>query len=176
MMTQENEFGYYADKDLQVLEMSYVGDRISMVAVLPAKVDGINELEETFSSAKLNHRIAGLQKTRLQVWFPKFKMTSEFDLGDALETLGMKDAFSPTLADFSGMDGTRNLYISAVIHKAFVEVNEEGAATAIGIKATAFAPPPQFVADHPFLFFIRDRKTGSILFMGRVASPASPAE
>jgi serpin B len=102
-------------------------------------------------------------------------MTSEFSLSQQLQTLGMKKAFGD--ADFSGMDGTKRLYISAVLHKAFVEVNEEGteaaAATAVVLSFKSARRYPSFRADHPFLFLIRDKATGSILFLGRYAEPPS---
>jgi len=105
---------------------------------------------------------------------PRFKVTGAFELSQALISLGMVDAFGR--ADFSGMDGTQSLFISAVVHQAFVEVNEEGAeaaaATAVILARGLPAPAPVFRADHPFLFLLRDRRTGGILFMGRVADPA----
>jgi len=112
------------------------------------------------------------------VAMPKFKMTSKFSMADVLRTMGMTDAFTSD-ADFSGMTGRRDLFLSAVIHQAYVDVNEKGteaaAATAIGIKATAMLPdqPPVFRADHPFLFLIRDKASGGILFLGRVMNPQS---
>jgi serpin B len=109
------------------------------------------------------------------VAFPKFTFTSEFSLADTLAAMGMPDAFS-SAADFSGMDGTKTLYVSAVVHKAFVDVNEEGteaaAATGVGISRTSLPQrTPVFRADRPFLFLIRDRRSGSVLFLGRVADP-----
>jgi serpin B len=108
---------------------------------------------------------------------PKFKMTCEFSLADTLKEMGMPMAFGGQ-ADFSGMNGKQDLYISAVIHKAFVDVNEEGteaaAATAVVVERKSAAPVQTiFYADHPFLFLIRDSRTGAILFMGRLASPES---
>jgi serpin B len=112
--------------------------------------------------------------------FPRFTMTQQFELSRALSAMGMPQAFADS-ADFSGMDGKPDFTISAAIHKAYVDVNEQGteaaAATAIIFRATAMrqelpAPPPiVFRADHPFLFLIRDTKTGAILFLGRVADP-----
>ncbi|MCX7009448.1 MAG: serpin family protein, partial [Kiritimatiellaeota bacterium] len=114
------------------------------------------------------------------VFLPKFKMTAKFELSRIMATLGMKDAFTGN-ADFSGMDGQRDLAISAILHKAFVDVNEEGteaaAATAVVMKAMAMLepePPAVLRADHPFLFLIRERSTGSILFLGRIADPTQP--
>lgn len=110
------------------------------------------------------------------VTLPKFKMTAEFNLCAALKKLGMKDDFTEGKADFSGMDGSRNLYIYAVVHKAFVDVNEEGteaaAATAVVIHTRSAPRYPRFRADHPFQFLIRDKATGSILFMGRYSAPS----
>jgi len=119
-----------------------------------------------------------LGKRKVIVSVPKFRMTSQFSLADVLKSMGMKDAFSGK-ADFSGMTGVRDLYISAVIHKAFVDVNEEGteaaAATAVVMRIIAIGPKeiPVFRADHPFLFLIRDNKAGSILFIGRAMNPAA---
>ncbi len=110
---------------------------------------------------------------------PKFRMTLEYTLNKPLEAMGMKDAFDLRAVDFSGMDGKRDLFISTVVHKAFVDVNEEGteaaAATGGGLGLGPAPPPPRppvvFRADHPFLFFIRHEKTKAILFMGRVGDP-----
>lgn len=114
------------------------------------------------------------REMEVMVQLPKFKLEAEFYLGNTLASLGMPLAFS-TQADFSGMDDSRNLFIDEVIHKAFVEVNEEGAeaaaATAVGIRTTSM--PPQFIADHPFLFLIRENSTGTILFIGRVMNPST---
>jgi serpin B len=111
------------------------------------------------------------------VYIPKFKLSSGFSLGRTLSAMGMPDAFQEGVADFSGMESSRDLRISAVIHKAFVEVNEEGteaaAATAVVMKGRgiSFAPTPTFRADHPFIFLIRDNRSGSILFLGRMVDP-----
>jgi serpin B len=109
---------------------------------------------------------------------PKFKMTSKFNLGSVLRAMGMTAAFSRN-ADFSGMTGNRDLFISAVVHQAYVDVNEEGteaaAATGVVMKLTSAGPEriPIFRADHPFIFLIRDKASGSILFLGRVMNPQS---
>jgi serpin B len=111
---------------------------------------------------------------------PKFKVTQQFELGSTLSAMGMPQAFT-SRADFSGMTGHRDFAISEVIHKAYIDVNEEGteaaAATAVTMRAMAMparqAPPPVFRADHPFIFMIRDNRSASILFMGRMADPRS---
>lgn len=177
MMTLREEFGYADLDSLQILEMPYVGKGLSMVVLLPRKVDGMRELEGDLTPEKLKEWRSVLRRKEVVVFLPRFKMTSMFRLDETLAALGMRDAFSPARADFSGMDGRKGwLYIGVVLHKAFVEVNEEGteaaAATAVGMRATAMpAPPPEFRADRPFLFLIVEKETGSILFMGRVIDP-----
>ncbi len=190
MMYQKGNFGYYQDADVQVLEMPYKGDKVSMFVLLPNQGGGqtfrrptnppaqkktLADIEKMLSPAKLSEWIGKVRQTKIDTWFPKFKMTSEFSLSQQLQALGMKKAFGD--ADFSGMDGTKRLYISAVLHKAFVEVNEEGteaaAATAVVIQSRSARRYPSFRADHPFLFLIRDKATGSILFLGRYAEPPS---
>ena len=190
MMYQKGNFGHYQDADVQVLEMPYKGDKVSMFVLLPnqgggqpfrrptnspAKKKTLTDLEKILSPAKLSGWIGKVRRTKINTWFPKFKMTSEFSLSQQLQALGMKKAFGD--ADFSGMDGTKKLYIAAVLHKAFVEVNEEGteaaAATAVVIRTRSARRYPSFRADHPFLFLIRDKATGSILFLGRYAEPPS---
>jgi serpin B len=175
MMNQTGNFGYMETDTIQILEMPYVGNGLSMVILLPRKPDGVEDLEKELTSDNLAGWLTKLRKREVQVFVPKFKMTSEFSLGDTLSAMGMPDAFS-TKADFSGMTGSRDLFISAVVHKAYVDVYEEGteaaAATGVGMKLTSIAPPPPvFRADHPFIFLIRDNQTGSILFLGRCANP-----
>ena len=119
-----------------------------------------------------------MKQQRVEIFLPRFKLESGIDLNDALANLGMPDAFGPQ-SDFSGMDGSKWLYISGVYHKAWGEVNEEGteaaAATAVAVEGRAISkpppPPPIFRADHPFVFFIRDTRSGCMLFLGRFAEP-----
>jgi serpin B len=120
--------------------------------------------------------VGKLHRREVEVALPRFKTTAEFSLKDTLVAMGMTDAFDAGRADFSGMTGTKDLFISRVVHKAFVDVNEEGteaaAATAVVMERMAMPePPPVFRADHPFLFLIRDTKTGAILFLGRILDP-----
>jgi serpin B len=176
LMTQKGDFSYGKNEDMQLLALPYVGDNLSMLVLLPNEVDGLSKLETTLTEDTLASWLPLLRKREVRVFLPKFTMTSEFNLGKILAAMGMPDAFTPQ-ADFSGMTGNRDLYINAVIHKAFVDVNEEGteaaAATAVTMKFTsAGTPPPEFRADHPFLFLIRHNPSGSILFLGRVADPA----
>jgi serpin B len=176
MMYQKNTFNYYENDDLQLLEMPYKGNTISMVIILP-KVGKFKTVENMMDEKKLQEWLKNAIKTKVKVYIPRFKFTQRFDLSKNLSDMGMKDAFSPAAADFSGINGEKNdLYITSVIHKAFVEVNEEGteaaAATAIVMDTKALLIEELvFKADHPFIFLIRDKETGSILFMGRVMDP-----
>ncbi|MHC4506602.1 MAG: serpin family protein, partial [Planctomycetota bacterium] len=180
MMYRRGGFWYGQFDGLQVLELPYRGGDISMVVLLPAEHDGLPELEETLTPARLRAWLGRLRWREVDVYLPKFEMTSGFELARTLAEMGMPDAFVYRKADLSGMDGTRELFVSHVLHKAFVDVNEEGteaAAATAAVMKLASRPsgreriPPVFRADRPFLFLIRDRRTGSILFMGRVMNP-----
>jgi serpin B len=177
MMTQSHEFRYAESDNLQILELPYTGDDLSMVVLLPRGRDGLASLEAALTVQDLGKWTRNLRDTEVQVSLPRFEITFPTRLDEALTSMGMVDAFSLDRANFAGMDGHENcLYVAAVFHKAFVAVNEEGteaaAATAVVMKARAMpAPPPVFRADHPFVFFIRENSTGSILFLGRVANP-----
>lgn len=177
MMSLRHEFKYMENDTLKILELPYIGDDLSMVVLLPAKVDGLPRLEAVLSKEKLNAWIGSLSPREVFVFLPKFKITSQFSLGKTLISMGMSDPFCAK-ADFSGIDGTKDLFISAVIHKAFVDVGEEGteaaAATAVVMRLTSAAPSacPVFLADHPFIFLIRDNRTGGILFIGRIINPS----
>jgi serpin B len=176
MMNQTAEFGYLETESFQGLELPYVDDELSMIIFLPKEIDCLDEFEKTLTVENLSKWLNKLYKCEVVVSVPKFKMTSEFDLASVLKSMGMTDAFSSN-ANFSGINGQRDLFISAVIHKAYVDVNEEGteaaAATAVTMKLTSVMPGriPVFKADHPFLFLIRDNDSGSILFIGRVMNP-----
>jgi serpin B len=175
MMHRTGDYKLFGDESLQALELPYLGDGVSMVVLLPRKADGLADLEKSFSAEKLAGWMENARyEDDVRVTLPKFTTTSRFDLGDALKKLGMTDAFDMAKADFSGLTEKEKLAITKVIHKAFVQVDEEGtkaaAATAVVI-AKPSPPPPSFTADHPFAFVIRDTKTGGILFMGRIADP-----
>ena len=178
MMKQQETFGYAEHEDLQILQMPYAGDEMSMLVLLPKNMDGLANLQSVLSKENLEKWIKSIRKKEVLVFLPKFKVTSQFRLDEALASMGMTDAFSPEKADLSGIDGEpHRLYIGAVIHKAFVDVNEEGteaaASTAVGFALASMPEPvPTFRADHPFIFMIRDNNTGSILFMGRIVDPA----
>ena len=148
-----------------------------MIVLLPDRKSSLEALEKTLNVKTVAGALGKLRKQKVVVGLPKFKTTWRTELRGVLMSMGMVDAFGRK-ADFSGMTGTRDLFISKVIHQAFVSVDEEGteaaAATAVVMKGTAAGPRyPVFRADRPFVFLIRDRKTGSILFLGRVANPKS---
>jgi serpin B len=175
MMTQKHEFRYGESAGLQVLELPYSGADLSMIVLLPKETDGLAKLEESLTAENLGGWTRSLWETEVAVFLPRFEMTFPFRLDDTLKSMGMRDAFSEK-ADFSGMDGGKELYIGAVLHKAFVAVNEEGteaaAATAIAMRAKGLPwSQPVIRADHPFVFLVRENSTGSILFLGRVANP-----
>jgi serpin B len=175
MMGQKGRFAHGETRDLQVLEMPYVGNDVSMVVLLPRKPDGLPALEKSLKPAALEGWLGGLREQSLDVYLPRFKVTSEFDLRRSLSALGMEEAFTRQ-ADFSGMDGKKDLYLSAVVHKAFVKVTEKGteaaAATGVAIASRSIERKArEFRADRPFLFLLRDRRSGSILFLGRLSNP-----
>ena len=174
MMYQIGPFGYWEDKDLQVLEMPYKGHQLSMIVLLPKKIDGLPQLEEKLNSENLKIWTSQLCPQRVETWLPKFRITYNLRLDETLKKMGMVDAFGDN-ADFSGMDGTDVLFISAVFHKAFIDLNEEGteaaATTFTHIVGQSKTSRPRFRADHPFVFLIKENQTGSILFLGRVIDP-----
>ena len=187
MMRQKKKFRWLNEDGFQILEMPYKGIRvfgslehISMIIFLPEKKDGINDLEISLTNEKLEHYLEKLLKIwekQIDVIFPKFKVETEYELKKILYNLGMTSAFSDG-ADFSGMAEDPPRFISQIIHKAFVEVNERGteaaAVTAIRMLGSAIGQtinPPEFRADHPFIFLLIDSYTRNILFIGRVMNP-----
>jgi serpin B len=176
---QDAMFNYAETGGMQVLEMPYThssGKELSMVVILPEGNESLASAEGFLSGNGLSDLKSKLSSQRVMVYFPKFKLETDYNLAGDLKAMGMPLAFSDD-ADFSGMDGTRDLVISDVVHKAYIDVNEEGteAAAATGAVFTTKSifqePVPVFRADHPFVFFIQDRDTGTILFMGRVINP-----
>jgi serpin B len=176
-MNQTSHFGYAETPAAQILEMRYAGTGFAFDVVLPKTAGGLAEVEKSLSSANLGAWFSSLGARNVQVSLPKFRAESEFSLRKALSTLGMPTAFTEQ-ADFSGIDPKGKLAISEVVHKAFVDVSEKGteaaAATGITMRATAMRmpePPVVFKADHPFLFLIRDTRSGAVLFIGRLMNP-----
>jgi serpin B len=178
MMRQIEYFSYAETDDGQILELPYVGGDLSMVVVLPKQTDGLPKLEQTTMAGRLDEWIAGFESRRVEVFLPKFKIAWQLPLTDPLKSMGMASAFKDD-ADFSGMSSVEHIKLSAVIHAAFVDVDEEGteaaAATAVMLDGASKPPgedkPTVFNADHPFMFLIRDVRSGAILFLGRLANP-----
>ncbi|HTK73708.1 MAG TPA: serpin family protein [Gemmataceae bacterium] len=176
LMHQESEFRYAEGDGYQVLELSYKGGDLGMDIVLPRKPDGLPAIEKQVSADVLAKWLAAGRDRPVRVWLPRFRIEAASSPADALRGLGMKAAFDPQAADFSGLVGER-LSLTRVAHRAFVEVTEEGtvaaAVSGIGGNLPAPVPPPpvDFRADRPFLFLIRDLKHGTILFLGRLTNP-----
>lgn len=178
LMQQKGEFFRYLEQaNLQILELPYGGESKSMLVLLPRNPDGLPALEKKLDAKTLAGWLDKLSHRNVEVTLPRFTLTCAFSLNDALAALGMRDAFDDSgAADFSGVDGNRDMYLGAVLHKAFVDVNEEGseAAAATGVAFGGIDEPEKpavFRADHPFLFLIRDDRSGSVLFLGRVTNP-----
>jgi serpin B len=176
MMHQKEHFRLTEEEGFQALELPYAGGQATMLVILPRTSDGLAKVEASLDPAALERTLANAKQANVDVFLPKFKIETEFILSQVLKELGMPLAFSDK-ADFSGVSGSPGLAISEVIHKAYVDVNEKGteaaAATAVIMRALAIQVGPEatFKADHPFIFIIRDARSGTILFQGRVTNP-----
>jgi serpin B len=177
MMHQTESYGVAIRDGYRAIDLPYLSGNASMLILLPD--EGEFEAVEVGLSPEMIQDLAGsLTYGPVILTLPGFSTTSSFSLNDALIGLGMPDAFDPDQADFSGMDGARDLYISDVLHKAFVSVDEQGteaaAATAVimGVTSAPADEPITFTVDRPFLYLIRDDLTGTILFLGRLVNPA----
>ncbi|KGL93449.1 Serpin B6 [Charadrius vociferus] len=183
MMFKKDRFNmtYIGDFKTKILELPYVGNELSMIILLPDAIKdestGLESLERELTYEKLIDWINPemMDCTEVRVSLPRFKLEEDYDLKPLLSSMGMPDAFDVRKADFSGISAGNELVLSEVVHKSFVEVNEEGteaaAATAGVMMMRCAMIVPEFTADHPFLFFIRHNKTSSILFCGRFCSP-----
>lgn len=178
-MNNTGRYNFSETSDVKVIELPYKGSTASMLIFLPVDKDGLADLEKKFNYKFYTEAAASLQMADVALSMPKFTTDFQFKLGDILANMGMPIAFSTMSADFSGMTGKKDLYISEVFHQAFVKVDETGteaaAATAVVMARGAPRKPEIkfFIADHPFIFLIRDNATGSILFMGRLTKPAT---
>jgi len=175
-MSKDLFIPYASGSGYQAVELPYAGDTAAMDIIVPDS-GRFNEFELSLDDSQLNEILSGLQSSSVILSLPKFTFSSDFNLSDALSLLGMPVAFDPDAADFSGMTGSRDLFISDVVHKAFVAVDEEGteAAAATGVVMNVTSMPAFQVTlnvDRPFIFLIRDLQTGQILFIGRVLNPA----
>ncbi|XP_021494417.1 serpin B4-like [Meriones unguiculatus] len=179
MMTQKNDFNFNSLEDVQakIVEIPYKGKGLSMFVLLPNEIDGLKKLEEKLTADKLIEWTSpqNMDMIELYLSLPRFKVEEKYDLPTPLENMGMPDAFNPQKADFSGLSSTHGLVVSSVVHKSFVEVNEEGteatAATGVEVSLTSAGITEDFTCNHPFLYFIKDNKTNSILFFGRMSCP-----
>jgi serpin B len=176
MMTHQANYAYLAGQGFQAIGLPYRGG-VSMLAILP-DAGQLAAFEAGLDEARLQSIVDGLANRQVLLTMPKFEYHSDsISLRDQLIALGMADAFDPDAADFSGMDGKRDLFIGNGFHKAMVRVDEEGteaaAATAVNMQATSalIDPPLTLALDRPFVYLIRDDATGALLFMGRVANP-----
>jgi serpin B len=171
-------YGAHPQLHFQIVELPYAEEGFTMVVMLPDRTKSSSQ--ELESKLTLSH-LLNVQKDssmgffEVNIWLPKFKLEETLDLNRALTKLGIVDLFTQNVADLSGMDGTKELYVSNILHKAFIEVNEEGseAAAATGTTTTRIGVSKSFDfrADHPFLFFIRHNDTNAIVFMGRLMRP-----
>jgi len=176
MMHQTTNYGYATSDDVQLVELPYDGGKLSMVILLPDE-GSFEAFEADLTAERIDALLSELSYRRVALEMPKFEFESEFGLTDTLREMGMPIAFSSD-ANFSGMTGDRDLFITDVVHKAFVSVDEEGteaaAATAVMMGRTSLPEEPVEVSlDRPFLFGIRDRETGALLFFGRMMEPSS---
>ncbi len=180
-MHQKKRFKLIENDDFQAISLPYKGNLMSMVVLLPRNIDGLASLEKKLSVENLGewlNKIDSSPARNTDLYLPKFKFETDYNLVPACAALGIKDAFDASAADFSGMGWPKGkLWISQIKHKAFVEVNEEGteaaAVTAVEMATKSISMDPVFRADHPFIFIIRENATGSILFMGRMSDPGS---
>jgi len=173
MNPEEGKFNYAETEDLQILELPYKGDKISMLILLPT--EDLDAIESVLTAEKLNEYKSQMKETKIDsISLPKFEFDTKYFMKNTLISLGMPTAFLSN-ADFSGMTDKKNLYISNVIHQAYVGVDEEGteaaAATAVIMYESLVMPTNVFRADHPFVFLIQEKNTGNILFLGRVVDP-----
>jgi len=171
--------GELFDHDARILEIPYRGKKLSMFIVLPNKVDGLAELESKLVSHNvLEAMYVNMWTAKMKIAIPKFTIQTELQLSETFKQLGMADLFDEKAADLSGISGKKDLVVSDVFHKTFIEVNEEGteAAAATGMvmmtRMMIVEPPRPFIADHPFLYLIRDNSSKMVLFTGRVANPS----
>jgi serpin B len=179
-MHQTASCSYAETPDLQIIELPYRGQTITCVVLLPRKADGLAQLESALSAEQLDKWCRSLAAKEVEVALPRLEFSSRLDLKEPLRRLGMTDAFTDA-ADFSGMTGTKELYVDAVLHQAALRVDEAGteaaAATAVKMEPKSAPPlnPVVFRADHPFVLLLRDARTGTILFIGRVVNPTGMA-
>lgn len=180
-MKLAKDLPYYANDSLAMVALPYAGDDLEFLIILPHEQNGLAKVEAELSAASLDENIQAMNSQKMNVWLPRLDLAQNFSLNSVLNQMGIKKAFSQTQADFLGISENDGLFISSVVHKSFLKVDEKGteaaAATGVSIGVTSMPPqadpPTPFIADHPFLFMIRQKATGLILFMGRMNEPAA---
>jgi serpin B len=175
MMHQQDNFSSMKGEGFQAVELPYAGGQLSMLILLP-DAGSFGDVEARLDAELINSVVSSLRWGEVILTMPKFKFEWSRGLAEGMNALGMQDAFNPGAADFSGMDGKRDLFITNILHKSFVAVDEAGteaaAATVVIVGATAIQPAPiEITVDRPFFFLIRDNPTGTVLFAGRVMNP-----
>ena len=182
MMSRISRHSYFVDKenDCQVIELPYSGDSVAMLIVLPNEINGVSQLEQMINTEIMSRWIMSLKNTTVKVSIPKFILSQHFELKEVLSKLGIIDLFEPGIADLSGISSVESLFVSHVIHKAHIDVNERGteaaAASGVVMQKRSLDMPPEFYANHPFLFIMYHKTSGAILFMGRVKKPEMTEE
>lgn len=177
LMFQTDRFRYAEFFGGKAVGLPYKDGSLEMVVLLPNEPGGLAKLEKQLSAKMLDEWLSGFNPRRVKLWLPKFELKWRQSLNETLAAMGMPDAFDRGKADFSNITDAESLHINAVVHEAYVKVDERGteaaAATGIGIRATSanINKPVEFKADNPFLYLIRDRETGAILFLGRMLDP-----
>ena len=177
MMFQTVKLRCHRSREATVFSLPYAGNDFSMVICLPAAVDGLGDIENQLNLERCAQWLGSLDGevgTEFELSLPRFKLSSRLDLTKRLSVMGMRSAFDEVAADFSGMCEANDLFLSDMMHQAFVEVNEEGtvaAAASMDSFLRRSSGPTPLMVDHPFLFLIQDRRSGTILFLGRVVDP-----
>ncbi len=178
-MTIKESFNYTSQNEFELLELPYGSDKYSMLIFLPHEGHSANEIAALLNPNNIEMWLEDMYTTSKTVYFPKFEFSYQNSLVDNLRLLGMQDAFSTTDADFSGIANVY-LYISEVLHKSYIKVDEEGteaaAVTAITFETTSMGQESIFNVDHPFIFAIREKDTNAILFIGKVSNPLDNGE
>jgi serpin B len=187
MMSMAEALPHATIDDVELIDKPLGSGELSMTFLLPAadtvlpfgEVEALAALERALSPQKLSRWLGACKPETVDLWIPKFKISARTDLKRVLESLGVKQAFDPQKADFTGIVADTPLFVSQCIHEVRVEIDEDGAkaSSATMVGGTFGGPPPprpRFNANHPFLFLIRHRPTGLILFMGRVVEPPGP--
>jgi serpin B len=177
MMSQGGDFSYYSGDELQAIDILYGDAGFGMTILLPKAGTNIDTFVGQLTQQQWNTWIGRMNKTKGDIYLPKFKLEYKKTLNDMLIAMGMSIAFNPDAADFRKIDRRGGLFISEVMHKTFVQVDEEGteaaAVTSVGMGVTSIGPSDRFImrVDRPFIFVIREHHSGTILFIGKIVEP-----